>query len=235
MRFFKASLLIILVISICGCGWWKSLWIGPEPSNPTAENLYQRGHTFYQYGRYDKALEVFQRVKDEFPLSEYALMAELGIADCHFTEENYIESEAAYNGFIELHPANPNVPYVMYQLGMCHFEQLMELDRDQTETLKARQEFERLMVRFPNSKFAFMAEKKLRECKQRQAEHEFYVGEFYYNQKRYGAALKRFEYVAKEYANLGVDYKVNYYLAETKKRIAEDEGRANQEAGKVKK
>jgi outer membrane protein assembly factor BamD len=235
VRFFKVSLIIILVISICGCGWWKSLWIGPEPKNPTAENLYQRGHALYQYGRYDKALEVFQRVKDEFPLSEYALMADLGIADSHFVEENYIEAEATYNGFIELHPTNPNVPYVMYQLGMCHFEQLMDLDRDQTETQKARQEFERLMVRFPNSKFAFMAEKKLKECKQRQAEHEFYIGEFYYNQKKYKAALKRFEYVAKEYANLGVDYKVNYYLAETKKRIQEDETRTRLEAEKAKK
>jgi outer membrane protein assembly factor BamD len=68
-----------------------------------------------------------------------------------------------------------------------------------------------------------MAEKVLRECKQRLGEHEFYVGQFYLKRKQYKAALKRFEIIERDYANLGLDYKVSYFIGETKKRLAEEE------------
>jgi outer membrane protein assembly factor BamD len=147
----------------------------------------------------------------------------MGIADSFFSDEEYGEAEMAYNDFINLHPTNENLPYAMYQLGMCHYNQMYTIDRDQTETAKARKEFERLIARFPGSKFSFMAEKILRECKKRLGEHEFYVGEFYFKRKKYKAALKRFETIERDYANLGLDYKVNYFIAETKKRLAHEE------------
>ncbi len=79
-----------------------------------------------------------------------------------------------------------------------------------------------MTARFPGSKFSFMAEKMIRECKKILGEQEFYVGEFYFNIKEYRAALRRFEKIAREYANVGLDYKVSYYfIVETKRRIAE--------------
>ena len=68
-----------------------------------------------------------------------------------------------------------------------------------------------------------MAEKLIRECKQKLAEQEFYVGRFYFRQKKYKAALSRFEKVARDYANVGLDYKIEYYINETKIKIAEEE------------
>jgi outer membrane protein assembly factor BamD len=79
------------------------------------------------------------------------------------------------------------------------------------------------MARFPGSKFSFMAEKMIRDCRKTLGDQEFYVGEFYFNIKEYRAALHRFEKIARDYANIGLDYKVNYFIAETKRRIAEKE------------
>lgn len=218
-----AALLVIFLASLSGCAWWDSIW-GKEPRvRQTPEGLYQRGFEYYKKGDYKKAIDTFTRVRDEYPLNPVALMAELGIADSYFENEQYIDAEVAYNSFIELHPSNANVPYTMFQLGMCHYNQMQTIDRDQTETLKARKEFERLIARFPQSKFALMAEKNLREVKQRLAEHEFYVGEFYFRTKKYGAALKRFEGIQRDYANIGLDYKTNRYIEETKQRLKEED------------
>jgi len=52
------------------------------------------------------------------------------------------------------------------------------------------------------------------------AENEFYIGETYFKMKKYKAALQRFETIAKYYPNLGLDYKVNFMIEETKKQIA---------------
>jgi outer membrane protein assembly factor BamD len=49
------------------------------------------------------------------------------------------------------------------------------------------------------------------------------VGRFYFRQKKYKAALSRFEKVVRDYANVGLDYKIEYYINETKIKIAEDE------------
>lgn len=214
-------LLLVLVLILSGCQfswpWQKRV----DLTRATPDGLYQQGVAYYQNGSYKKAVEVFQRLKEEYPLSKFAIMAELGIADSHFSDEAWPEAELAYNEFVNLHPTNENLPYVLYQLGLCHYNQMATIDRDQSETRKALREFERLTARFPNSKFAFMAEKMIRECKKVLGEQEFYVGEFYFNSKNYRAALKRFERIARDYPNVGLDYKVSYYLIETKRRLAE--------------
>jgi outer membrane protein assembly factor BamD len=216
---------VLAIVSLSGCGWWKHMWERTDRAKNTPEVLYQRGYEAYQDGWYKKAIEYFQRLRDEFPLHNLAIIAEMGIGDSHFSDENYGEAEIAYNDFVNLHPTNENVPYAIYQLGMCHYKQMYSIDRDQTETIKAIKEFERLMARFPASKFSLMAEKMLRECKKNLGEQEFYVGHFYFKRKQYKAALKRFETVMRNYANLGLDYKVNYFIGETKKRLAEEEAK----------
>ena len=219
-RITQKLFVLVLVLMLSGCTfswpWTKKI----DLTRATPDGLYQQGVEYYQDGSYKKALEVFQRLKEEYPLSKFAIMAELGIADSSFSAKDYPEAELAYSEFLNLHPTNENLPYVMYQLGLCHFNQITTIDRDQSEAFKSLSAFERLTARFPGSKFAFLAEKMIRECKKTLGEQEFYVGEFYFNIKQYRAALRRFEKVAREYANVGLDYKVSYYLIETKKRLA---------------
>jgi outer membrane protein assembly factor BamD len=216
-------LAVILVLSGCKITlpWVKKI----DMTRATPDGLYQQGVQYYQDGSYKKAGEVFQRLKEEYPLSKYAIMAEMGIGDSFFSSKDYIEAELVYSEFINLHPTNENLPYVMYQVGMCHFNQIASVDRDESDAFKALKAFERLTARFPNSNFSFLAEKMVRECKRTLGEKEFYVGEFYFNIKQYQAALRRFEKVAKEYANVGLDYKISYYILETKRRLTEVEAK----------
>ena len=189
----------------------------------TPEGLYKRGAELYQEGRYRKAIESFQRLKEQYPLHNLVVGAEIGIADSYFSDGNYIEAEMVYGDFISLRPTNENLPYAMYQLGMCHYSQMGAIDRDQTETIKALKEFERLVARFPNSKFFVPAERHILECRKRLAEKEFYVGNFYFTQGKYKAAWGRFETIAREYPGIGLDYKVRYFLEESKKRLIRQE------------
>src|SRR5512136_704220 len=111
-----------MLFAIGGCGLWcKSK--APDYSKTSPEALYQEGVQFYQKGDYDKAIEVFQALKEEHPLSKYAILAEIGIADSYFSDKKYGDAEANYVDFTNLHPTNSNLPYAMYQVGMCHFEQ----------------------------------------------------------------------------------------------------------------
>ena len=226
-------LLFILTVSVGGCAWWKDLWSRKQMAKGTPEALYSAGVAAYQDGRYKRAVEYFTRLKEENPLHPLALQAEIGIGDAHFSDEEYAEAELAYTDFVSLHPTNENNPYVIYQIGMCHYKQMSSIDRDQSETVKAAREFERVIARYPSSKFAFLAEQKLRECRQQLAEREFYIGEFYFKQGKYEAALKRFQTVVITYPHMGLDYKVKAYIAETQKRFLKAEEKKRQEQKKA--
>jgi outer membrane protein assembly factor BamD len=235
------ALIFLLVLGVSGCGWWKDMkewWRPADMARATPEGLYKRGAEQYQEGRYKKAVESFQRMKDQFPLHALAPDAEIGIADSLFSDENYVEAEMAYKDFVGMRPTNENVPYAMYQIGMSHYKDMGEIDRDQGETTKALAEFEKLIARFPGSKFSVMAEKHALECRRRLAEKEFYVGKFYFTQGKYKAALIRFETIAKDYPGIGLDYKVGYFIEESKKRLikqeAEDKATKEKEEKKAK-
>ncbi|MEI7636792.1 MAG: outer membrane protein assembly factor BamD, partial [Syntrophus sp. (in: bacteria)] len=86
---------------------------------------------------------------------------------------------------------------------------------------------------YPSSKFAFLAEQKLRECRKNLAEQEFYIGEFYFKQGKFQSALKRFQTIAKNYPNLGLDYKVKAYIDETQKRLAKEKEKKDRDEKKA--
>lgn len=226
---------VLLLIVLSGCST-LNLFGKRDLPKVTPEGIYAMASEEYQSGNYDKAREYFLRVKEQYPLHEMSVLAEIGVADSYYSEKEYAEAEVAYGDFISLHPVNENVPYAIYQIGMCHYNQMEAIDRDQTETMKARNEWEKLMARYPTSKFSIMAEKMLREVKQRLAQREFYIGNFYLTQKKYKAALARFEKIASEYNNVGLDYKMEYYINETKAKLIEEENiKAQEDAEKKRK
>ncbi len=234
----KVFIIALLVLCFSGCSS-LNIFGKKEVVKNTPEGLYARGAAEFQesnyYHDYKKAREYFMRVKEEYPLHNLAILAEIGIADCYYSDKEYQEAENAYNDFVTFHPTNENVPYAFYQIGMCHYKQMDAIDRDQTAAIKAKKEFEKLVSRYPDSKFSTMAEKLIRECKQKLAEQEFYVGHFYFKQKKYQAALARFETIVRDYANVGLDYKVEYFINETKAKIAEEEKLKKAEEEKLKK
>jgi outer membrane protein assembly factor BamD len=151
---------------------------------------------------YKDALKAFTTLKERYPYSRYAILAELKVADAHFYREEYPEAISAYEDFIHLHPKNEVIPYVLYQIGASYYEQLLSEDRDQTHTYQAIIAFERLLKEQPDSAYGSKARERIQDCRKLLAEHELYVANFYYKSKHYRAALVRFESVLAGYRDV---------------------------------
>jgi outer membrane protein assembly factor BamD len=212
-------LLLALSLVLNGCSFFNK----QEKVVLTPEKLYSLASDEYKENNYTKAREYFTRLKEEYPLHEMAILAEIGIADAFYSDKEYTEAENAYSDFISMHPVNENIPYAMYQMGMCNYHQIAAIDRDQSETIKARKQWEKLISRYPESKFSPLAKTKLKEVKQKLAQREFYVGKFYFKKKKYQAALSRFETITREYPDSELDSKVKKYIDDTKAKIIEEE------------
>ena len=75
------------------------------------------GERFEKDERYDEAITQFNQVKNKFPYSRLATEAELRVAEIHFKRDEFIEAQAGYQTFKELHPSHPKGDYVTFRLA----------------------------------------------------------------------------------------------------------------------
>ena len=218
------TLLIVGLMLFSGCASIKE-WFGlggEEERN--AQELAYDGMDQYNSGWYKKSIDTFEKLKDWFPFSKYAILAELKIADSHYQLGQYEDAVYAYESFENLHPRNEAIPYVIYQIGMCHFEQLSSSDRDQAPAHKAIETFQRLVREHPDSPYAARAREHINQCLKSMAEAEFRVGVFYYKSKHYRGALERFKRVITRYPDVGIHQEALLYIALCETSIAKLEG-----------
>lgn len=205
-----------LVGALAGCGLWQDFFPTVEKG---PEQLMQDGLRDLDKGRYTDASEAFQKIKDRYPYSRFAVEAELRLGDALYKRQLYEEAYEAYDEFEKLHPRHPQIPYVMFRKGMCHFEQIKTVDRDQTHTLKAKGDFERLVKRFPRNEYAQRARRKIRECYIFLAEYELYVAHFYFKKKKYRAAMERYRYIIQNYPDLGQYHEALEYMRRCREKL----------------
>ncbi len=210
----------LLVFLLNGCALWDWFF---EKHEKTPAELWNEGMEDFKGGDYEQAAEIFQQLKDRYPYSKFAVEAELKMADAYYRRKLYLEAYDAYGEFERLHPRNPNIPYVIYQRGMCHFNQISTIDRDQSHTLKAKDEFERLVKRYRRSEYANMARRKIRQCYINLAEYELYVGNYYYKMKKYQTAMARYLYLIEHYPDLGQYHIALERLKKCKEKLAQEE------------
>jgi outer membrane protein assembly factor BamD len=196
---FTAFVLFLLLFpgGLTGCGWLLG-----EKRTETAEELAEKGMEYFEDEDYHDALKAFTTLKERYPYSRYAILAELKVADAHFHRKEYAEAIAAYADFLQLHPKNDAIPYVLYQIGECYYKQLLSEDRDQTPTRQAISAFQRLLKEYPFSTYANKAKERIQDCRKLLAQHELYVAKFYFKSKHYEAALGRFKGVLAGYRDV---------------------------------
>ena len=204
-RILVFGLISLLVVS--GCAWFET------KEEKTAQELASDGMDQFNRGKYKKAIESFEKLKDWYPFSKFVILAELKIADAYYNIKEYEEAVAAYEEFENLHPRNEAAPYTIYQIGICYFEQIDTVDRDQTSAKKALDTFNRLKKQFPVDSYAIKAQEHIKKCLKSLAAHEFYVGIFYLKSKHYKAALNRFKSVLSSYPDVGVHQTALQYIA----------------------
>ncbi len=78
---------------------------------------------------YEKAADDFKKLKEHYPYSKYAILAELKLGDAYLFDKKYSEAALTYEEFVRLHPRNEVIPYVLYQVGMSHFLTFTAVDR----------------------------------------------------------------------------------------------------------
>jgi outer membrane protein assembly factor BamD len=178
--------LVFLINSLLGCA-------SNEKNLNTPEGLFAQAKEYEDSERFEIAIAKYNDVRNKFPYSSFALDAELAIADAQYTRENYAEAQIAYQNFRDLHPKHAKTDYVIYKTALSYYMQLPEtIDRDMTLGNDVIYHFDELIKSFPRSEYINDAKEKRQDIYNRLAEKELYIADFYFKQKKFGAALGRY-------------------------------------------
>lgn len=154
----------------------------------------------YDDGDYEIAVTRLGEFKARFPYSQYAVEAELLLANAQFELEQFEEAAVSYPQFVKLHPKHPKLDFAMYRVGECYWQLAPEeIDREQDFTHRAIEEWEKLTDRLPNSRFSKKARKLVAEGKRRIAESYEFVSDFYCKLDLHHACAYRFIKLARKY------------------------------------
>jgi outer membrane protein assembly factor BamD len=198
----KRALAVLLVVGASGCASGRQADVATLASN-SDQVVWEAAQKAYEKREWEPARQYFKRIIDGFPQSEFGPAARLGLADSHFIEggaANYILATSEYRDFVTLYPSHPRSDYAQFQIGECFFKQRNSADRDQTSTVKALAEYERLLEAYPSSKYAEQTRARIGVCRQSLARADFLAGLFYQRTRRaYRAAARRYQSVLNDY------------------------------------
>ncbi len=178
------SLLCLLLIAAVGCASVKK----PVPSGDV---MAKDALSSFHEGNYFKALQKFKKVRDNYPFSQYSILAELKIADCHYYLGEFSEARSGYETFEKEHPANEVIPYVVFQIIRCHAKRIDTVDRDMAGAREVLMQVARLQKNFPRSPYRKAAAVIASRAREILAGHELYVAKFYQRTGRGSEARRR--------------------------------------------
>jgi outer membrane protein assembly factor BamD len=158
--------------------------------------LFDRAVGDVEKGRYEVARITLNTLINTYDTSEYLAKAKLLIADSWFREggsHGLAQAEAEYKDFILFYPTMEEAAEAQEKVCNIHFNQMEKPDRDPSHAIRAEDECRLVLTQFPNSKFAPIAQQKLREIQEVLAEHEYRAGHYYHTKGSFPAAANRLQ------------------------------------------
>ncbi|MBX9805315.1 MAG: outer membrane protein assembly factor BamD [Alphaproteobacteria bacterium] len=159
------------------------------------ETLYNQAMDYLENGSYSRAALAFVEVERQHPYSALAPKSLLMAAYSYYQAKKYDDAIENYNVFIQLHPGHEYIAYAYYMVGICYYEQVPMIERDQKTTEDALRAFEEVTRRYSASPYGKDARLKTDLIRDHLAGKEMDVGRYYLKQQAYLAALNRFKNV----------------------------------------
>ena len=204
------AVLACATIALAGCSADEEEVYVERP----VEDLYNAALDDLAAGEYDLSRVGFEEVDRQHPYSVWATKAQLMTAFSAYQQGDYDEAIVALDRFIELHPGNPDAAYAYYLKGLCYYEQIADVTRDQRITQLALASLEDVVTRFPGTDYARDAALKIDLARDHLAGKEMEIGRYYLNQEQYTAAINRFRAVIE-------NFQTTSHVPEALHRIAE--------------
>jgi outer membrane protein assembly factor BamD len=178
-----------------------------EDAGPEA--LYMRGTEAMDGSNYAGAIQYFMALESRYPFSPETRQAQLDLIYLYYRSQQPDSAIDAAEEFERENPTHARVDYCLYMRGRVYFDQapnilerMFKVDlsvRPPKDTLKSFSTFQELIRRFPESEYVPDARQRMVFLRNRLAQYENHVAQYYVNRGAYVAAVNRTKYALEHY------------------------------------
>lgn len=165
-----------------------------------------------------KAIEIYQKVVDNSPYGKYAEQALYKIGECHKKAGDYQAARLAFQKLVDEHPESKLAEDAKFQVGLCASRASLKPTYDQSVTNEALKQIEDFSKRHPESKLTGEADKMRESLREKKAESDFTIAEFYRKQKYYDAASMYYKNIVENFPETNWAKKAQDKLKEVEKK-----------------
>jgi len=204
LKLLLGILIALMLVTVTGCKKDKF-----ADDGRSAEELYESAKGYLNSQNWSRAIEGYQGLVTRFPFGRFAEQAQLELAYAYHRAGNPEAALSTADRFIRTYPSHPNVDYAFYIRGLTNYEQrvgFMERmmpsrvrDRDQTAAREAFRDFDELIRRFPDSRYAPDARQRMVFLRNNLSFYELDVARYYMRRKAYVASAARARYALENY------------------------------------
>ena len=201
----RLLLIAILGMTLAACA-------GNDEQRTEVQNIteaYAKAQESIARSNYRRGIQIFEAIQARFPFSDLSRQIQLELMYAYYKSGQTEQAIDAAETFMRENPIHPRVDYALYIQGLCYFEDdpgiLERLFRKDTtnrppkELERAYASLRRLVERFPASEYAPDAEQRMLYIKNRLADYENHVADYYLRRGAYVAALNRAKAALEQY------------------------------------
>tara|TARA_S200000501_G_scaffold367327_1_gene403500 strand:+ start:505 stop:1344 length:840 start_codon:yes stop_codon:yes gene_type:complete len=201
MKYIFTFLCISIFLFLTNCGGKKEKEVNIKGLDLEAEmiNAYNAGVEALEQGDVLFAAKNFNTVENLYPQSIWASRSVLMAAYSYYSQDYYGDAISEAKKFLRNYPANQNVAYAYFLLGICYYELIVDEKKDLSPLLNSKKYFNIVINEYPNTDFALDAKFKLDLIANVLASKEVYIGKYYISRKKWIPAINRFKNVVNNY------------------------------------
>lgn len=180
-----------------------------------AGELYKLARVSLESADFNKAIERYDLISVRYPFTDYATQSELERIYSLYRNFEPDKALSAAERFAREHPRHPAMDYVQYLKGLTNFERdqsplnILPVDEAKSDVgsyRRAFDDFQVLIQKYPKSQYVGDAYSRMIFVRNRLADHEMHVVDFYIRRGAYIAAAKRAEQVIAQYPGSAASY-----------------------------
>ena len=198
-------ILLIAVSSLSGCRSNRESRLarqGPEA-------LYKQAQRALKSYDFNTSIKTFEALTARYPFTNEARQARLDLIYAYYRAGESESAIDAADQFIRENPTHPRVDYAWYIKGLVDFERTPNIlerlfrvdltERPPTTARKSFAAFKTVVEQYPKSDYAHDARKRMIFLRNRLAEYEVHVADYYMKRGAYVAAAQRAKGAIEQY------------------------------------